>query len=138
VVLPPEQKAVGSNPTGRTNNNHLPRLVTLLVDMYGNCRTIVGVMAEETQQTTARLEARLPNDVHALLKRAAEIEGRTLTDFVVSAAREAACRTIEATEIIRLSVEDQRQIAEALRNPPEPTLALKKAFRRRRELLDVE
>ena len=76
-----------------------------------------GVMAQEIQ-TTARLEARLPNDVHALLKRAAEIEGRTLTDFVVSAAREAACRTIEATEIIRLSVEDQRQIAKALLNPP--------------------
>src|ERR1039457_1879325 len=101
------------------------------------CRMINTIMAEETQ-TTARLEARLPNDVHALLKRAAEIEGRTLTDFVVSAAREAACRTIEATEIIRLSVEDQRQIAEALLNPPEPTRALKKAFQRRRELLDVE
>jgi len=96
-----------------------------------------GIMAEETQ-TTARLEARLPNDVHALLKRAAEIEGRSLTDFVVSAAREAACRTIEETEIIRLSVEDQRQIAEALLNPPEPTPALKKAFQRRRELLGVE
>jgi uncharacterized protein (DUF1778 family) len=102
------------------------------------CRIMVVVMAEETQQTTARLEARLPNDVHALLKRAAEIEGRTLTDFVVSAAREAACRTIEATEIIRLSVEDQRQIAEALLNPPEPTPALKKAFQRRRELLGGE
>ena len=73
-----------------------------------------------------------------MLKRAAEIEGRTLTDFVVSAAREAACRTIEQTEIIRLSVEDQRQIAEALLNPPEPTPALNKAFRRRRELLGVE
>jgi len=73
-----------------------------------------------------------------MLKRAAEIEGRTLTDFVVSAAREAACRTIEETEIIRLSVEDQRQIAEALLNPPEPTRALKKAFHRRRELLGVE
>ena len=102
------------------------------------CRIMVDVMAEETPQTTARLEARLPNDVHALLKRAAEIEGRTLTDFVVSAAREAACRTIEATEIIRLSVEDQRQIAEALLNPPEPTPALKKAFQRRRELLGGE
>ncbi len=90
-------------------------------------------MAEDSQ-TAARLEARLPLEVHALLKRAAEIEGRTLTDFVVSAAREAACRTIEETEIIRLSVEDQRNIAEALRNPPEPTVALKKAFRRRREL----
>ncbi len=99
---------------------------------------IVGVMAEETQQTTARLEARLPNHVHTLLKRAAEIEGRSLTDFVVSAAREAACRTIEATEIIRLSAEDQRQIAEALLNPPEPATALEKAFQQRRELLSVE
>jgi uncharacterized protein (DUF1778 family) len=94
-------------------------------------------MAEDLQ-ATARLEARLPNEVHALLKRAAEIEGRTLTDFVVSAAREAACRTIEEAEIIRLSVEDQRQVAEALLNPPKPTPALKKAFRRRRELLAAE
>jgi uncharacterized protein (DUF1778 family) len=73
-----------------------------------------------------------------LLKRAAEIEGRSLTDFVVSAARAAACRTIEDNEIIRLSLEDQRQIAEALLNPPEPAPALKKAFRRRRELFGTE
>lgn len=90
-------------------------------------------MAQDTQ-ATARLEARLPNEVHALLKRAAEIEGRTLTDFVVSAAREAACRTIERTEIIRLSVEDQRLVAAALLNPPRPAAALTKAFQRRREL----
>ncbi len=44
---------------------------------------------------------------------------------------------IGATEIIRLSVEDQKQIAEALLNPPEPTRALKKAFRRRRELFGL-
>jgi uncharacterized protein (DUF1778 family) len=95
-------------------------------------------MAEETQQSTTRLEERLPSDVHALLKRAGEIEWRTLTDFVVSAAREADCRTIAATEMIRLSVEDQRRIAEALLNPPEPTTALKKAFRQRRKFLGVE
>lgn len=98
---------------------------------------MTGVMAQEIQ-TTARLEARLPSEVHALLKRAAEIEGRSLTDFVVSAARAAAWRTIEETEIIRLSIEDQHQIAEALRNPPEPTAALKKAFQRRHELLGAE
>ena len=88
----------------------------------------------EKASVTARLEARLPADVHALLKRAAEIEGRTLTDFVVTAAREAACRTIEETDILRLSVEDQRQIAEAILNPPSPTPALRRAFKRRREL----
>jgi len=83
---------------------------------------------------TARLEARLPADVHALLKRAAQMQGRTLTDFVVTAARDAACRTIEEAEIIRLSVEDQRWVAEAILNPPKPTPSLRRAFRRRREL----
>ena len=73
-----------------------------------------------------------------MLKRAAEIEGRTLTDFVVSAAREAACRTIEEAEIIRLSLEDQRRVAEALLSPPEPAPALKRAFQRRRELFGAE
>jgi uncharacterized protein (DUF1778 family) len=84
--------------------------------------------------TTARLEARLPVDVYALLKRAAELQGRTLTDFVVTAARDAACRVIEEADIIRLSVEDQRQIAEAILNPPEPAPALRRAFARRHEL----
>jgi len=84
--------------------------------------------------TTARLEARLPRPVLARLKRAAEIQGRTVTDFVVAAADEAACRTIEQTEIIRLSLEDQRRIAQAILRPPAPTAALKKAARRYREL----
>ena len=84
--------------------------------------------------TTARLEARLPTQVLSRLKRAAEIQGRTLTDFVVTAADEAACRAIEQTEIIRLSLEDQRQIASAILNPPAPTKALKKAWKRYREL----
>jgi uncharacterized protein (DUF1778 family) len=93
-----------------------------------------GVM-KSANQTTARLEARLPNEVLARLKRAAELQGRSLTDFVVAAADEAACRAIEQTEIIQLSVEDQRQIVEALLNPPEPTPALRRAFQRHRELL---
>ncbi len=88
--------------------------------------------------TTARLEARLPNEVLARLKRAAEIQGRSLTDFVVAAADEAACRTIEQTEIINLSIKDQRQIVEALLNPPEPTPALIRAAKRYRELTGVE
>jgi uncharacterized protein (DUF1778 family) len=70
-----------------------------------------------TETSTSRLEARLPTDVHALLKRAAEIQGRTLTDFVVASARDAACRTTEEREILRLSVEDQRRFAAALLAP---------------------
>ena len=84
--------------------------------------------------TTARLEARIPSDIHALLKRAAGIQGRTLTDFVVAAARAAARRAIEEAEILRLCVDDQRRIAEAILHPPAPAPALRRAFKRRREL----
>lgn len=88
-------------------------------------------------KVTARLEARVPVDTLAILKRAAEIQGRTLTDFVVSAARDAAHRTIEETDVIRLTVEDQKRFLEALLNPPEPTPALRRAFQRRKELLGL-
>lgn len=85
--------------------------------------------------TTARLEARVSQDLHKMLKRAAEIQGRTMTDFIVTAVQEAAQRTIEETEIIRLSVADQQCFAEALISPPKANDALKKAFARRDELL---
>jgi uncharacterized protein (DUF1778 family) len=87
---------------------------------------------------TSRLEARLPREVMARLKRAAEIQGRTLTDFVVAAADEAACRAIEESEIIRLSLKGQQQIAEAILNPPQATPALKRAARRYREMFGAK
>ena len=91
-------------------------------------------MPQESNRT-ARLEARIAPDTLAVVKRAAEIQGRSISDFVVAAAEEAANRTIEQTQIIRLSIEDQRAFAEAIINPPEPTPALRRAFRRHRELI---
>jgi uncharacterized protein (DUF1778 family) len=38
-------------------------------------------------------------------------------------------------QIIRLSVEDQHAFAEAILSPPEPTPALRRAFRRHRDLI---
>jgi uncharacterized protein (DUF1778 family) len=35
--------------------------------------------------STARLEARISTDLHTMLKRAAELQGRTMTDFMVAA-----------------------------------------------------
>ncbi len=107
------------------------------LDVYGILPYCGDVMKRESQPA-ARLEARLPNEVLTRLKRAAEIQGRTLTDFVVAAADEAACRAIEQTEIIRLSAEDQRRIAAAILDPPAPNRALKKAARRYRELIATE
>lgn len=87
---------------------------------------------------TARLEARISFDLHATLKRAAELQDRTMTDFVVSAVQEAAQRAIEQAEIIRLSLKDQECFAQALLSPPEPTPALQRAFARRHKLLRAE
>lgn len=78
-------------------------------------------------EQTARLEARLPASIYAMLKRAAELKGRSITDFVVTAAHEAARHVIEEEGIIRLSAEDQRRFAEALMNPPLANDALRRA-----------
>jgi uncharacterized protein (DUF1778 family) len=85
----------------------------------------------------ARLEARLPASVYALLKRAAELKGRSISDFVVNAAQDAAHRAIEDNEIIRLSAEDQMRFAQALIDPPAPNAALKRAVRRHAKNVDV-
>jgi uncharacterized protein (DUF1778 family) len=84
---------------------------------------------------TARIEARIAPDALAVVKRAAEIQGRSVSDFVVAAAREAANRTIEETLIIRVSIEDQRAFAAAILDPPAPTPSLRRAFRRHRHLI---
>lgn len=89
---------------------------------------------KSTAENTARLEARLPADVHALLKRAADLQGRSLTDFVVSAAREAAVRAIQEDGIVRLAVEDQARFVEAMMEPPAIAPALKRATERHRAL----
>lgn len=85
----------------------------------------------------ARLEARLPASVYALLKRAAELKGRSITDFVVTAAHDAAQRAIEDDAILRLSAEDQVRFAEALINPPAPNAVLKRAMRRHVKNVEV-
>ncbi len=69
-----------------------------------------------------------------MLKRAAEIQGHTMSNFVVSAVQEAAQRAIEQAEVIRLSQADSQSFAEALLSPPQPTPALERAFERRRSL----
>ena len=84
---------------------------------------------------SARIEARIAPEALATVKRAAEIQGRSVSDFVVAAAQEAAQRTIEDTQIVRLSVAEQERVAELLFNPPKPKAALNRAFEAHRELV---
>ncbi len=83
-------------------------------------------MAENSTRST-RLEARVSPDALAMVKRAAEIQGRSVSDFVVAAAHEAAQKAIAESQIIRLSIEDQRAFAQSIANPPEPAPALRRA-----------
>jgi uncharacterized protein (DUF1778 family) len=53
----------------------------------------------------------------------------------VSAAQEAAQKTIADVEIIRLSREAQERFAALLLSPPPPTAALVKALKRHRKLI---
>lgn len=89
-----------------------------------------------TTHPGSRLEARISPDTRALLKRAAELQGRTLTDFVVAAAQDAALRVIAEIDVLRLSVADQQRFADALLTPAAPNDALHRAFARRRSLID--
>jgi uncharacterized protein (DUF1778 family) len=88
------------------------------------------------QRTNAvRIHARIAPEALSVVKRAAEIQGRSVSDFVAAAAEEAAKRTIEQTQIIQRSPEDQRALAAAILNPPEPTPAFRRAFRAYRKLI---
>jgi uncharacterized protein (DUF1778 family) len=75
-------------------------------------------MREVTQPTakTARLEARVTDDQKALFQRAADLTGRSLTDFVVSSAQEIATRTVREREVLTLSGLDRKVFLDALLN----------------------
>jgi uncharacterized protein (DUF1778 family) len=77
-----------------------------------------------------RLEARISADKKNLLKNAAEISGRTLTDFVINSACEAAIRIIQEHQQLHLSVSDRDVLIQALLNPPKPSARLLKAAKK--------
>ena len=76
---------------------------------------------------TARIEARIAPDALRVVRRAAELQGRSISDFVVAAAQEAAHRAIDEAQLIHLSVEAQQRFVELLLNPPVLAPALKRA-----------
>lgn len=82
-----------------------------------------------------RLEARVTPELKALLQRAAVLEGRTVTDFLVSSVQAAALETTHRHEVITLTVRDHAIFIEALLNPPEPNEQLRQAARYHRELI---
>jgi uncharacterized protein (DUF1778 family) len=90
--------------------------------------------AVKTKGRPQRLEARLSADAKAIIQRAADIRGRSVSDFVVSSALEAAEETIREHDIIVLSARDSIAFAEALLEPKGPNEALREAFRLHQEM----
>jgi len=81
----------------------------------------------QSARRTARIEARIAPDALRIVRRAAELQGRSISDFVVAAAQEVAHRTIEESQVIRLSVEDQQRFVALLLKPPALAPALRRA-----------
>ena len=92
-------------------------------------------MATQETNRTARVEARIAPDSLAVVRRAAELQGRSISDFLVAAALKDAHQTIEDAQIIRLSVDDQQRFAELLLNPPPLAPAMQRALKARRRLI---
>lgn len=84
---------------------------------------------------TARVEARIAPDALAVVRRAAELQGRSVSDFLVAAALKDAHQTIEDAQIIRLSVDDQQRFADLLINPPPLAPAMQRALNARKRLI---
>ncbi len=64
-----------------------------------------------------RLEARVSADQKNLIEHAAALQGRSVTDFVLSSLQDAARRAIEEHQRVNLSVRDSQTFVEALINP---------------------
>jgi uncharacterized protein (DUF1778 family) len=76
-----------------------------------------------------RFDARLNEQQKVLLQRAADLQGRTMTDFVLHSAEAEAERTIEERAMLILSVRETEEFVDAILNPAEPGPVLRAAAR---------
>ena len=83
-------------------------------------------------QTAAneRLEARVTAQQKALFREAADLQGVTLTDFIVSSVHQAAMRILEARHVLAVSRNDQQVFVQALLRRAAPNARLRAAWAR--------
>jgi uncharacterized protein (DUF1778 family) len=90
-------------------------------------------LSKNRNRRTERLETRLSPEQKELIQRAASLQGRTLTDFVINSIQEAAMRTVREYETMTLGVRDREAFVAALLDPSKPGDRLKAAYRRYRD-----
>jgi uncharacterized protein (DUF1778 family) len=82
-----------------------------------------------------RFDARLNKEQKILIQKAADLEGRTMTDFVLHSAEAAAERTIEKRAMLVLTVRETSAFANVILNPPGPGSVLRQGAREYRKNL---
>ncbi|MEA5628314.1 DUF1778 domain-containing protein [Nostoc sp. UHCC 0251] len=92
-------------------------------------------MSDKNLQQTARLEARVNPEIKALWQKAADLQGVTLTDFVIASVQEAAYNVIQQHQTLKLSLEDAEAFVEALQNLPKPSDSLIAAALRYKQII---
>jgi len=76
-----------------------------------------------------RFDARLNEEQKILIQKAADLEGRTVTDFVLHSAEAAAERTLKRRTILTLSARETEAFVDAILNPAWPGPVLRTAAR---------
>ena len=84
-----------------------------------------------------RLETRVTAEQKRLIERAAALQGRSVTDFVLTSVQDAARRVIEELSRLELSVRDSEAFVDALLNPKPVNDRLRDTVRRYRERAGV-
>jgi len=84
----------------------------------------------QLRQRNHRLEARVTPDQKEMIEHAARVQGRTVTDFVITALQDAARKAIEERSVWKLSQGQQKAFVEALMDPPAPNKNLRAAYGR--------
>ncbi len=77
---------------------------------------------------TVRIEARVEPDIRDLIVAAAELEGRSVSDFLVASARERAERALHEQVVVRFTEESQIRFAELMLDPPPFNAAMNEAI----------
>ena len=83
----------------------------------------------------SRLEARISAKQKKLLKQAADLQGCTLTEFVVRSAQEAARKALKEHQMMTLTARDTEAFVKVLLKPPAPSKKLKRAAERYKKVM---
>jgi uncharacterized protein (DUF1778 family) len=87
---------------------------------------------------SSRLEARISFEQKSLFQKAADLSGRTLTDFLITTLQDKSMRIVQEHETLVLTGEDREKFIKTLLNPPAPNSKLIKAFtRHQKEVLSI-